>query len=176
MTSYLKHKVKQCDELSIHLGRVFLITILVVLVKIVLGVVHLLRIHEVCPECVLLVLDVDILELELGLTVLQFICNFVDPFLREFGEVCRHVIRSSFRGDRHRRDSDLEMVTDNVNVFDKPCPILFISQSTTVVLESLPVLNLSIEWCETLRSPNVKQHKDMGCRVLTTEMITLPGV
>jgi hypothetical protein len=161
MTSYLKHKVKQCDELSIHLGRVFLITILVVLVKIVLGVVHLLRIHEVCPECVVLVLDVDILELELVLTVLQFICNFVDPFLREFGEVCRHVIRSSFRGDRHHRDSDLEMVTDNVNVFE----------DVNVIR-----LNLSIEWCETLRSPNVKQHKDMGCRVLTTEMITLSGV
>ncbi len=53
--------MKQRDELSIHLGRVLLITIFVDLGKIVLGVDHLFRIHEVCPECVLLVLDAGIL-------------------------------------------------------------------------------------------------------------------
>ncbi len=71
----------QRDELSIHLSPLFFITILVGLGKIVLGVGCLLRIHEVCPERVLLVLDAGILELELGLAVLKFICNFVDPFL-----------------------------------------------------------------------------------------------
>jgi hypothetical protein len=66
-----------------HLGRVLLISIFVVLGKVVIGVSHLVRIHEVCPECVLLVLDTSILELELGLTVL---CNFVDRLLRKFRE------------------------------------------------------------------------------------------
>jgi len=41
----------------------------------------------VCPERVLLVLDAGILEFELGWAVLKFICNLVDPFLRELGEV-----------------------------------------------------------------------------------------
>jgi hypothetical protein len=137
--------VKQRDELSIHLGRVLLITIFVGLGKIVLGVVHLSGIHEVCPERVLLVLDAGILEFKLGLTVLKFLCNFVNRLLREFREVCGHAARRSFRSGRHRRDNDLEMVTEHVSALDKPCPIFFIAQSTNFRLESLPVLRLAIE-------------------------------
>ncbi len=82
--------MNQRDELPIHLGCVLLITVFVSLGKIILGVAHLFRIHEVCPERVLLVLDAGILELELGLGVLKFLCNFVDRLLREFREVCGH--------------------------------------------------------------------------------------
>ena len=137
--------MKQRDELSIHLCRVLLITIFVGLGKIVLGVAHLSGIHEVCPERVLLVLDAGILEFELGLTVLKFLCNFVNRLLREFREVCGHTVRRSFRSGRHRRDNDLEMVIEHVSAFDKPCPIFFIAQSTNFRLESLPVLRLAIE-------------------------------
>ena len=71
-----------------------------VLGKITLGVTHLLTIHKVCPERVLLdtgilvldfFLDTDVLVLELSLVVLKFSWNFVDSLLRTLGEVCRHV-------------------------------------------------------------------------------------
>ena len=100
---------------------------------------NILRIHEVCPELVFLVLDTVILELELDLTVLEFICNFVDPtHSLEYLEKSVDMTRV-----RHRRDSDLEMVTEHVSAFDKPCPIFFITQSTNVGLENLPMPSIS---------------------------------
>jgi hypothetical protein len=182
--------LKHCDELSIHLGRVLLITIFVVLGKVVLGVSHLVRIHEVCPERVLLVLDEGILELELGLTVL---CNFVDRLLKTFREstgnmfgvknleVCGHASRDrlevaviaatmTWRWSLSTLAPPISHVQSFSSHSRQTFDLILTSDETGHrIIRGSPITLIGFPSC------NAKQHKDMGCRALTTSMVTLAG-
>jgi len=92
-----------------------------------------------CP----LALEARILELEWALTLLKF--TFLDPSLGELGQVRRHATHSSFTVARHRRDSDLQMVTEHVSTLHDPGPTVLIALTTDKGLERLPRLRLSVE-------------------------------
>ena len=102
-----------------------------------------------CPERVVLVLEVGTLELEFSFSLFQFSMNFLDPYLGELGEVSLDIPPAALlEFGVIVATVTLEMVTEHVGTFHDPGPTLFKSLTTDKCRERLPVLSLFVKRSE----------------------------